>query len=233
MKRIFVRRFRRSRRTIAHLRAVCVTALCMITLLWVAFFRCRPIMQAFAESQAVWMATKIVNKTASDVLTQYRDDCNRVISVVYDGQQKVSAIQTDSSAINMVRSTLTEKMIAALEEMKSLSVSVPIGTLMGPRWISGWGPLVTFPISFTATIVSGVSSSLVAEGINQSAYRVAIDFEIVLTVVSSAGCTTVSANVSYPMAETILLGEVPDNLTEVYGDDQSLLGQIFDYGATQ
>jgi hypothetical protein len=92
---------------------------------------------------------------------------------------------------------------------------------------------VTFPISFTATIVSGVSSSLVAEGINQSAYRVAIDFEIVLTVVSSAGCTTVSANASYPMAETILLGEVPDNLTEVYGDDQSLLGQIFDYGATQ
>ena len=44
------------------------------------------------------------------------------------------------------------------------------------------------------------------------------------------GRSTVSTRVTYPMAETVLLGEVPDNLTEVYGDDQSLLGQIFDYG---
>ena len=52
-------------------------------------------------------------------------------------------------------------------------------------------------------------------------------------MVSPAGRSTVGARVSYPMAETVLLGEVPDNLTEVYGDDQSVLGQIFDYGTSQ
>ena len=67
----------------------------------------------------------------------------------------------------------------------------------------------------------------------QSLYQVLIHLEISLYVVSPAGRSTVGARVSYPMAETVLLGEVPDNLTEVYGDDQSVLGQIFDYGTSQ
>lgn len=230
---MLVRRFRRGRRTIAHIRVVCIVMLCVIGLLGFAFFRCRPVLQAFAESQAVWIATKIANQTASDVLTEYKDDCADIITVIYDGQQKVTAIETDSSAVNAVRTAMTEQAITAMEAVTSLPVSIPLGTLTGWHWISGWGPLITFPISFTATVISDVVSSLTAEGINQSTYRVEIELEIVLTVVSPAGCTTVSANVNYPMAESILMGEVPDNLTEVYGDDQSLLGQIFDYGTIQ
>ena len=34
------------------------------------FVRCRPILTAFAESQAVWIATKIANRKAEDVLTE-------------------------------------------------------------------------------------------------------------------------------------------------------------------
>ena len=230
---MLVRRFRRGRRTIAHIRGVCIVMLCVIGLLGFAFFRCRPVLQAFAESQAVWIATKIANQTASDVLAEYKDDCADIITVIYDGQQKVTAIETDSSAVNAVRTAMTEQAITAMEAVTSLPVSIPLGTLTGWHWISGWGPLITFPISFTATVISDVVSSLTAEGINQSTYRVEIELEIVLTVVSPAGCTTVSANVNYPMAESILMGEVPDNLTEVYGDDQSLLGQIFDYGTIQ
>lgn len=190
-------------------------------------------MLAFAESHAVWIATKIANQTAEQVLTENGELCREIIDITYDDQQKVSAIQTHSSTVNMVRTTMTDQAISAMEAISSLSVSIPLGTLTGWHWISGWGPLVTFPISFTSTVVSRVTSSLVAAGINQSAYRIAIELEIALYVVSPAGRTTVSAGVSYPMAEAILLGEVPDNLTEVYGDDQSLLGQIFDYGTTQ
>ena len=196
------------------------------------FFRCRPIMLAFAESQAVWIATKIANQTAERVLTEYGDFCSEIIAVTYDEHQKVSAIQTRSSAVNVVRTAMTEQAITAMEAISSLAVSIPLGTLTGWHWISGWGPLMTFPISFTATVISRAASSLAATGINQSNYRVTIELEIALYVVSPAGRTTVSASVSYPMAETIILGEVPDNLTEVYGDDQSLLGQIFDYGTT-
>ena len=206
---------------------------CVLGLLSLTLFRCRPIMMTFAESQAVWMATKIANQTVAQVLQDYAEACTDAIVVVYDGEQKVSAVHTNTSWVNLVRTAITDRTITAMEQFSSLSVSLPIGSLLGWDWVSGLGPPITFPVSFTATILSDVSSVLVAEGINQSMYRVLVHLEISLYVVTPGGRSTVGTKTSYPMAETVLLGEVPDNLTEVYGDDQSLLGQIFDYGATQ
>lgn len=229
MKRVF-RRWRRCRRRAS---VVLIVVLCVLGLIGLMFLRCRPIMTAFAESQAVWTATKIANQVASDVLLEYAELCADTIVVSYDGAQKLSSVRTDTAVVNTVRTRMTDRVITALEQFSSLSVALPMGTLTGWDWFSGLGPLLTFPVSFTATVWSDVSSSLVAEGINQSQYQVLIHLEISLYVVSPAGCSTVGARVSYPMAETVLLGEVPDNLTEVYGDDQSVLGQIFDYGTSQ
>lgn len=206
---------------------------CIIGLLALSFFRCRPVMITFAESQAVWTATKIANQTVAQVLQDYAKACADAIVVIYDSGQKVSAVHTNTAVVNLVRTAITDRTITAMEQFSSLSVSLPIGSLLGWDWVSGFGPMITFPVSFTATILSDVSSALVAEGINQSMYRVLVHLEISLYVVTPGGRSTVGAKMSYPIAETVLLGEVPDNLTEVYGDDQSLLGQIFDYGTTQ
>ena len=228
MKRIFAHHFRRRR-----YRIVLTILICIIGILGITFVRCRPVMTAFAESQAVWTATKIANETVAQVLTEYQDLCADAIEVCYDGGQKISSVQANTMAINTVRTVITDRVIASMETFSSVSVALPMGTLLGLDWMSGFGPLISFPVGYTATVISRVSSTLTAEGINQSIYRVLVHLDISLYVVSAGGRSTVGTQVSYPMAETVLLGEVPDNLTEVYGDDQSRLGKIFDYGTTQ
>lgn len=230
MKRFLVRRFCRSRRYIRRLRINVVIIVCVVAVIVVTLARCCPIMTAFAESQALWDVSEIANRTAMQVLSEQADVCNHTIRVEYDGAQKISSVFMDVAGINTVRSVMTEMVMEAIEETASISVAIPLSTVLGWRWLSGMGPLITFPVSFTATVLSSVSSSLDEIGINQSAYRVMIHLDISLYLVSPMGRSTVSTRVTYPMAETVLLGEVPDNLTEVYGDDQSLLGQIFDYG---
>lgn len=230
MKRFLVRRFCRSRRYIRRLRINVVIIACVVAVIMVTLVRCCPIMTAFAESQAIWDVSKIANRTAMQVLSEQADVCNHTIRVEYDGAQKVSSVFMDVAGINTVRSVMTEMVMEAIEKTASISVAIPLSTVLGLRWLSGMGPLITFPVSFTATVLSSVSSSLDEIGINQSAYRVMIHLDISLYLVSAMGRSTVSTRVTYPMAEAVLLGEVPDNLTEVYGDDQSLLGRIFDYG---
>lgn len=230
MKRVFAWHSRRRRRCAV---IVLMVLACVVGLLRNTFFRCRPVMIAFSESQALWTATKIANQTIAMVLQEHAEWCKEAIVVTYDNAQKIASVRTDTAAVNAVRTAITDRTMTAMERYSSLSVSLPMGTLMGWDWLSGFGPMITFPVGFTATVVSDVSSALVAEGINQSMYRVLVHLEISLYVVSPGGRTTVETKVSYPMAETVLLGEVPDNLTEVYGDDQSVLGKIFDYGTTQ
>lgn len=225
-RKVFSRRRRR------HLQVF--TAIFLVFVLLVTtFFKCRPILTAFAESQAVWTATKIANRTVAAVLEQYTDVCQNMIKVTYTETAQLSSVIPNTASVNMVRTAITDRAMNEMETFTSLSVSIPIGTLLGADWLSGWGPLMTFPISFTATVLSDVSSSLEAVGMNQSTYRVLVHLDIHLYVVTPGGRSSVGTQVSYPMAEAVLLGEVPDNLTEVYGDDQTLLGKIFDYGTAE
>ena len=230
MKKALRHRLRRCQRRFRRILRVVLILSCLIGLLALAFVKCRPIMTAFAESQALWEATKIANRTTAQVLQEYAQLCANIVTATYTDGQRIASISTDTAAVNTIRTAITEAAMKTLEQVSSISVGIPMGTLAGWHWLSGCGPLLTFPISFTATVLSSVSSSIEAVGINQSTYRVMIHLAISLYVVAPSGRSTVGADMSYPMAEVVLLGEVPDNLTEVYGDDQSLLGQIFDYG---
>ncbi len=218
------------RRRIRQLRRLSVILLLTIALLVAAFFGCRPVLTAFAESQAVWIATKVANKTVAAVLEERAELCRSMVAVSYAQEQRVSSVLVDTAAVNTIRTAITAAAMTEMETYTELSVSIPFGTLAGISWLSGWGPMVTFPMSFTAMVLSDVSSSLEAVGMNQSLYRVLVHLDISLYVVTPGGRTSVGTQLTYPMTETVLLGEVPDNLTEVYGDDQSLLGKIFDYG---
>ena len=208
-------------------------ALLLLLLVLALFVRYRPVLTTFAESQAVWIATKTANQTVAMVLEEYRDLCADMVKTVYSDANTLVSVMPDTAAVNAVRTAITDASMEALERIESLSVSIPLGTLIAPDWLSGWGPLLSFPISFTATVMSDVSSTLEAVGINQSTYRVLIHLDIYLCVVTPGGRSSVGTQMSYPMAEVVLLGEVPDNLTEVYGDDQTLLGKIFDYGTIE
>lgn len=211
----------------------CVACLVALLLICNLLLKCRPVLTAFAESEAVWIATRLANETVALVLSEHNQLCSSMIQVNYTQAGSLSSVIPDSVSINTLRTAITDAAMTRLEDLESLSVSISTGTLLGPSWLSGWGPMISFPISFTATVLSDVSSTLEAVGMNQSTYRVLIHLDISLYVVSPGGRSSVGAQLSYPMAEAVLLGEVPDNLTEVYGDDQSLLGKIFDYGTAE
>lgn len=221
------RRRRHKARALWRVLAICVLVLVMCI---VAFFRCRPVATAFAESQAVWLATKAANQTVADILEQKADVARSMIEVSYNDQQILAAVMTDTSAVNTLKTAITQSLIQKLEGMTSITVGIPLGTLIGLDWLSGWGPLISIPMSVTSTVLSDVSSSLEAAGMNQTSYRVLINVQVEMYLVTPGGRSSVAAEFSYPMAQAVLLGDVPENLTEVYGDDQTLLGKIFDYG---
>ena len=201
-----------------------VVALAALVLHW------RPVVLTFAESQALWIAERLANEAFSHVLEERAELCRSMIQVSYTEDSIVSSVVTDAAAVNTIRTDVGNYIMAAMNTMTTVSADVPLGTLLGPQAISGWGPLLHFPVGVTATVLSSTSSSLEATGINQSIYHVLVDLHFSLCVVSSGGRTSAALNSSFPVAEAVLLGKVPDTLTQVYDDDDDVLGKIFNYG---
>ncbi len=188
---------------------------------------------AFAEMRAQRIAERQANETVAAVLEQHAPLCSSMVKTTYDNEQRLTSVMADASSVNTIKTAVASTLTEQFGAMSSLSADIPLGTLTGPEWLGGMGPIIRFPISVSASVLTTVSSSLEAVGMNQSAYKVWLNVHIVMGITVPDGRTSVVVDAAFPMAEAVLLGEVPDTLTEVYGDDQTLLGKIFDYGTTE
>lgn len=221
-------RLRRRRRWLA-VRALTVCCLLVVGAAG-CLLHCREVVLTFAESQALWMAEALVNEAFGQVLEARSSLCRSMIRVDYTENQTVSAIVTDTAAVNTVRTDVGSYIMDAMEGMTRVSADVPLGTLCGPEALSGWGPVLRFPMSATATVLSSASSSLESTGINQSLYQVQVELKISLCVVTSAGRTSVMLDSAFPVAEAVIQGEIPETLTQVMDADDDLTDKIFNYG---
>lgn len=202
----------------------------LTVLLCVCFVRCRTVVNEFAKSNAAWTAEKTTNETVARVLEEKNELCRSLISVAYNDEQILSHVTVDSAGINTIKTAASVAVMDALEDATSVTVGIPLGTFLGLDWLSGWGPMISVPMSATKSVFTSISSALDDVGINQSTYRVNIHVKVNLWIVTPAGYANVTVENDFPVTEMVLLGKVPDNLTEVYGDSQDTIGEIFDYG---
>ncbi len=209
---------------------VLAVILCLLVLLVVCFFRCRTAVYQFAKSGAAWTAEKTANETVAQVLAEYADLCRQLISVSYNNDNVLSSVMLDSAGLNIIKTAASVAIMDALEDYRTVTVHMPLATLLRMDWMSGLGPRIAVPLSVSGSVFTNITSSLEEVGMNQSTYRVNIHVKIGLWIVTPAGYADVTVDAAFPMAEAVLLGEVPENFTQVYGDSQDTIGEIFDYG---
>ncbi len=204
--------------------------LVLIVLTVVCFFRCRTAVYQFAKNSAAWRAEKAANESVAQVLAQHADLCRSLISVSYNTDNVLASVVLDSAGMNVLKTAASAAIMDALADMHTLTVHIPLATLLRMDWMSGLGPRIAVPLSITGSVFTNITSSLEESGMNQTAYRVNIHVKIGLWLVTPAGYADVTVETAFPMAEAVLLGEVPENFTQVYGDSQDTIGEIFDYG---
>ena len=68
-------------------------------------------------------------------------------------------------------------------------------------------------------------------GINQTRHQILLSVEVQAGAILSQYRVDVEVPTEYVLAETVLVGSVPDSYTHVLTDDQELLGEINDYKA--
>lgn len=228
MRRRYLRVYRRRKipvwcRVLALLLTLTVaTVACLI--------HCRKVVYEYAKSNAAWTAEKATNETVARVIEEKKALYSDLIRISYNDEQIVSNVLVDSAGITELKTAASVAVMDALSNATSVTVHIPLGTFLGFDWLSGWGPMITVPMSATQSVFTSISSTLDDVGINQSTYRVNIHVRVNLWIVTPAGYASVTVENDFPVTEMVLLGKVPDNLTEVYGDSQDTIGEIFDYG---
>lgn len=175
--------------------------------------RIRPMVTRLAESRATNRVNRIVAEAVSDAVASGQVDCSRLITFEKDSGGKVTALRSNMPEFNRLQTLISDAILERLSEMSPVDLSIPLGTLTGSNLLAGRGPYIHVRTQSVGTATAKLRNALTAAGINQTKHQVLLDVEVYVTVLLPGFATSVQVNNELCVAETVIVGNVPETYT--------------------
>ena len=170
----------------------------------------RPIIITYANYQSRVSAILVMNEAISEFFNEKDVQFESLIKINHTPDGRVSSIETDSAAINRLKSTLTNNVAQKLNSLGQKNISVPIGTVLGLQFLAGRGPRLTFKILPAAYVESEISNTFTTAGINQTQLKIYIKFKVDVIAIIPGYTTSTTVQNEVCIAETLIVGSVPE-----------------------
>lgn len=190
-------------------RSVCV--LLMITIFALIIdAKLRPAIIDFAFLEAKSAAETTVAEAVEKILSDDETDYSRIVTVNYSDENRITGITTDIVKMNLFKSEITEAVDKAFEKNDTITVSVPVGAASGLALLSGFGPDIKLKLSMSGATVSEFENVFVSAGVNQTQHSVMLHLKTSVVSVLSGRRVTFDVNTSFCVAQTVIVGSVPE-----------------------
>lgn len=191
----------------------------------------RPMVLAVSESTLSNQVSRIVSRVLGETEIDYSD----LVQLRYDESGTLSAVTTQMETGNRLRGALVSRLLEELSALEETTVSVPAGSLTGLTLLSGRGVHIPVEVVGVSDVDSRFDSSLTPAGINQTLHRIDLVVTTDLTLLLPGGPVTHAFTSRVTVAETVLLGQVPENYTyfSQFDTAEEAANAYFDYGAGQ
>ena len=153
------------------------------------------------------------------------------VTLQQNARGETTALTTNTVQINRLQAQLLEKILDSLQANREMRVTLPLGTLLGSQFLAGRGPDVTLRLIPAGTVKTRIINQFDEAGINQTRHRIQLQVTVDMLSVLPGYRISSEAQTTVVLAETIIVGLVPDAYTEVYGGTDDLVGMIQDYEA--
>jgi sporulation protein YunB len=183
-------------------------------MLWFVELHLKPTLLAIAEARATLIATQSINHVINDKVSKEIDPQDLVLIKV-DNQGRVVLIQPNTMEFNKLAADTTIKVQEVLEKLSEEKINIPIGQVLGSQFLASMGPQITVTIIPIGTVQVKVIDKFEQAGINQTKHMVYLvattNVKIVVPLVSKS----VSVDTQVPVAEYVVVGEVPSTYVQI------------------
>ena len=196
---------------------------------WTIDSAMRPAVESMSTHQAILFATQSVNDAMLRELSQNGVAYSDIITITHNSAGEVTAVSTNVTEIARLQTRLTQGVLEELAQQEISQVQIPLGTLFGEQIFSGRGPLITIRIVPVGSVQTYLSNEFIGAGINQTLHRIMLVTEMQIQTIFPGYTVTTDTITKYSIAETIIVGQVPEGFTVITGDDRHIISQINDY----
>lgn len=174
---------------------------------------------AYARAEA--MAVSYMNEAIRDVMGDeitYQD----MMTVHTDAAGRVTMLQANAVRMNELAAYTALQAQARLESAEAQSVSIPLGAALGIPFLSGMGPKIQVRIVPVSAVSAAFSTEFESAGINQTRHKIYLSLHTTVRLVIPSGARQVSLGGQMLIAESIIVGDVPQSYVQVPDMDDAL-----------
>ena len=159
-------------------------------------------------SDAVDLMTLCVNDTINRTLSGRDYGYDYFVTIDRDESGAVTAIKANMARINALSSELLSDIVEAADRGE-LSLSIPIGNILGSSLLLGKGPDIPVDITLLTSSRVDFKNEISAAGINQTKHEMKLDVVVDIDVVLPWRTVSTQVVTEILIAETVIVGEVP------------------------
>lgn len=183
--------------------------------------RLQPILTDMAISKVTNISLRAINEAVDEEISTGNLEYDKMIFFEKDVDGNITALKTNMIEINHMKTELLDIIAQKINETTVSELSIPVGNMIGSNIFSGRGPLIPIKILSVSYSNANFSNAFSSAGINQTRHQILLDVAVDITILLPSGTTSTTVNYQICVAETVIVGSVPDNYAYFSNYDSS------------
>ncbi len=151
-------------------------------------------------------------------------DYYELSSVRENAAGEITAVTMNTGRMNALRAEVAGAVMADTENFKDGCVRIPLGAVLGADLLAAVGPRITVRTVSLGQVNVDFYDEFEAAGINQVKHKIYLTASVTVSVIGSSMAEGETVTAEIPVAETLIVGKVPDYYAEDGGMNAVLEG---------
>ena len=189
----------------------------------------RPLIERMAGSRVSNAVNRIVYEAVNEAITSGKISYERMISFEKDTEGHITAVHSNMAAFNQLQAEILDIVLAKLEQVSARELSIPIGSLSGSPLLAGRGPRIRVRMESIGSSSAQFQNQFETAGINQTRHQIILEVDISVSVLLPGITTATTVSNAITVAETVIVGSVPETYTYFHTTDQDYVEDTKDH----
>lgn len=224
----FYYRRRMTRRTLLGALAFSLMAVGLAVVIF-ATIQMRPILVSLASTRVSNMVNRIVSEAVDEAIDSGNITYSDLITFEKDNEGRITAIYSNMAAFNRLQSNILDIILARIDQVSARDLSIPVGSLTGSVLLAGRGPRISVRMESVGSSSANFENEFTSAGINQTKHQIVLNIDVAVSILLPGFSTATTVSNAVTVAETVIVGSVPDTYTYFSPTPESYESDAKDY----
>ena len=180
-----------------------------VSLLW----HLKPVMTSMATARVSNLVNRIVSAAVNEAVENGDIDYQNFVIFEKDETGHITALRSNVAEVNRMQGQITDEILHRLSEVATSELEIPLGTLTGSALLAGRGPSLFVRMQAVGSASAAFRNQFTAAGINQTRHQIFLDVHVYMSILLPGMKTSTRVSNEIAVAETVIVGGVPDTYT--------------------